>query len=125
MRALNIDLDGYVTFRNLERGETTIDGSCIKTGTIDADEIGSRISRVSDYVIIDGGDTTAINGIATMQSGKSSGYLDLIASHGIILNSDTIVNKFHEEIATQKWVKEFVYEKLEDMKKIINFFNNK
>ena len=35
----NIDLSGYVTFTGLSDGTTTINGSCIKTGTIDADRI--------------------------------------------------------------------------------------
>lgn len=35
----NIDLSGYVTFTGLANGTTTVDGSCIKTGTIDADRI--------------------------------------------------------------------------------------
>ena len=34
-----IDLSGFVTFTGLSGGTTTIDGSCIKTGTIDADRI--------------------------------------------------------------------------------------
>lgn len=34
-----IDLTGFVTFTGLSGGTTTIDGSCIKTGTIDADRI--------------------------------------------------------------------------------------
>ena len=35
----NIDLSGYVTFTGLADGTTTVDGGCIKTGTIDADRI--------------------------------------------------------------------------------------
>ena len=35
----NIDLSGYVTFTGLSDGTTTVDGGCIKTGTIDADRI--------------------------------------------------------------------------------------
>lgn len=35
----NITLQGYVTFDNLSSGTTTIDGACIKTGTIDADRL--------------------------------------------------------------------------------------
>jgi uncharacterized protein YoxC len=35
----NIDLSGYVTFTGLSDGTTTIDGGCIKTGTIDAERI--------------------------------------------------------------------------------------
>ena len=34
-----IDLSGYVTFTGLSGGTTTIDGACIKTGTISADRI--------------------------------------------------------------------------------------
>lgn len=34
-----IDLTGFVTFTGLAGGTTTIDGGCIKTGTIDADRI--------------------------------------------------------------------------------------
>ena len=35
----SIVMKGYVTFEGLADGTTTIDGSCIKTGTIDADRI--------------------------------------------------------------------------------------
>lgn len=35
----NIDLSGYVTFTGLADGTTTVDGGCIKTGTIDANRI--------------------------------------------------------------------------------------
>ena len=34
-----IQMDGLVTFTGLERGTTTIDGACIKTGTIEADRL--------------------------------------------------------------------------------------
>ncbi|EDS77380.1 phage endopeptidase [Clostridium botulinum C str. Eklund] len=114
MRALNIDLDGYVTFRNLERGETRIDGSCIKTGTIDADEIGSRISRVSDYVIIDGGRTNSVNGIGTKQRGDGKGYLQLISSTGIILDAHNVVDEDMNAFVTEDWVRQYVREQLEN-----------
>ncbi|KEH89546.1 endopeptidase [Clostridium novyi A str. 4540] len=114
MRALNIDLDGYVTFRNLERGETTIDGSCIKTGTIDADEIGSRMSKVSDYVVIDGGRTNSVNGIGTKQRGDGRGYLQLISSTGIILDAHNVVDQDMNAFVTEDWVRQYVREQLEN-----------
>ncbi|KEH91593.1 phage endopeptidase (plasmid) [Clostridium botulinum C/D str. BKT12695] len=115
MRALNIDFDGYVTFRNLERGETTIDGSCIKAGTIDADEIGSRISKVSDYVIIDGGRTSSVNGIGTKQRGDGRGYLQLISSKGVMV-STPLVDEDMNQFVTEDWVRQYVQEKLENWK---------
>ena len=59
-----IDLTGFVTFTGLSGGTTTIDGSCIKTGTIDADRInltgaiswGDLSSSVQD-AINNAGDT--------------------------------------------------------------------
>ncbi|KEH88952.1 endopeptidase [Clostridium novyi A str. 4540] len=114
MRALNIDLDGYVTFRNLERGETRIDGSCIKTGTIDADEIGSRMSKVSDYVVIDGGRTNSVNGIGTKQRGDGKGYLQLISSTGIILDAHNVVDEDMNAFVTEDWVRQYVREQLEN-----------
>ncbi|GAB6149951.1 hypothetical protein JCM1406_11210 [Clostridium novyi] len=114
MRALNIDLDGYVTFRNLERGETRIDGSCIKTGTIDADEIGSRMSKVSDYVVIDGGRTNSVNGIGTKQRGDGKGYLQLISSTGIILDAHNVVDQDMNAFVTEDWVRQYVREQLEN-----------
>ena len=59
-----IDLSGFVTFNGLSGGTTTIDGSCIKTGTIDADRInltgaiswGDLSSSVQD-AINNAGDT--------------------------------------------------------------------
>lgn len=114
MKALNIDLDGYVTFRNLERGETTIDGSSIKTGTIDADEIGSRMSKVSDYVVIDGGRTNSVNGIGTKQRGDGKGYLQLISSTGIILDAHNVVDADMNAFVTEDWVRQYVREQLEN-----------
>lgn len=59
-----IDLSGFVTFNGLSGGTTTIDGNCIKTGTIDADRInltgaiswGDLSSSVQD-AINNAGDT--------------------------------------------------------------------
>lgn len=51
----NIAMNGLVTFQGLENGTTTIDGSCIKTGTIESvgissvDISGSSISGSSFY----------------------------------------------------------------------------
>ena len=36
---MGIRIKGFVTFESLQNGTTTIDGSCIKTGTIDAERI--------------------------------------------------------------------------------------
>ncbi|MBR2132910.1 MAG: tail fiber domain-containing protein [Oscillospiraceae bacterium] len=36
LAAENIDLTGFVTFKGLSDGTTTIDGACIKTGTLDS-----------------------------------------------------------------------------------------
>ncbi|WP_085829126.1 phage tail spike protein [Clostridium massiliodielmoense] len=116
MRALNIDLDGYVTFRNLERGETTIDGGCIDCSTIDADKIGSRMSKVSDYVVIDGGRTASVNGIGTKQRGDGRGYLQLISSTGIILDAHNVVDADMNAFVTEDWVRQYVQEKLENWK---------
>jgi len=41
-----IDLKGYVTITGLEGGSTTIDGACIKTGTINADRIDATNLKV-------------------------------------------------------------------------------
>ncbi|KEI16923.1 endopeptidase [Clostridium novyi B str. ATCC 27606] len=104
MSALNIDLDGYVTFRNLERGETTIDGSSIKAGTIDADEIGSRMSKVSKFIYFNG--SQGVNGIGTKNSGRKEGYLWLYSSQGIIFDTDRVYMENGDRIATREWVEE-------------------
>ncbi|KEI10515.1 endopeptidase [Clostridium sp. K25] len=111
MSALNIDLDGYVTFRNLERGETTIDGSSIKAGTIDADEIGSRMSKVSKFIYFNG--SQGVNGIGTKNNGRKEGYLWLYSSQGIIFDTDRVYMENGDRIATQEWV----LEQLEQIKK--------
>ncbi|KGM95582.1 endopeptidase [Clostridium botulinum] len=104
MSALNIDLDGYVTFRNLERGETTIDGSSIKAGTIDADEIGSRMSKVSKFIYFNG--SQGVNGIGTKNNGRKEGYLWLYSSQGIIFDTDRVYMENGDRIATREWVEE-------------------
>ena len=53
MSAVNINLDGYVTFNSLQTpGATTIDGGNIKTGTITADRISSEIGQVKSLLYI-------------------------------------------------------------------------
>ncbi len=45
LSADRIDLEGYVTFSGLRDGETTIDGSCIKKGTIPASLLDSELAK--------------------------------------------------------------------------------
>ncbi|KEI02877.1 phage tail spike protein, partial [Clostridium botulinum] len=104
MRALNIDLDGYVTFSNLEHGQTIIDGSCINTTTINANEIGSRMTEVSKFIYFDGSE--GINGIGTKNSGRKEGWLWLYSSKGIIFDTNKVQFENGDRIATQEWVLE-------------------
>lgn len=117
MKALNIDLDGYVTISDLEHGRTEIDGSCIRTGTIDSrridtEDLFSNITKVSRYVIVDGGRTSSVNGIGTKQRGDGKGYLQLMSSAGVMI-SKPCVDEDMNAFVTEDWVRQYVQEKLE------------
>lgn len=61
MIADKIDLSGYVTFSGLSEGTTTIDGSCIKTGQIDAEII--EVDDLSAICATIGGNTINDEGL--------------------------------------------------------------
>ncbi|KEI12625.1 endopeptidase [Clostridium novyi B str. NCTC 9691] len=107
MKALNIDLDGYVTFSNLENGETTIDGSSIKAGTIDADEIGSRITAVSKFIHFNGH-----NGLGGIGLNRDND-LWLYSNGDVIIDARRMKFDNGDRVATREWV----LEQLENIKK--------
>ena len=47
-KSAEINLKGFVTFTGLKEGTTTIDGGCIKTGTISADRIAVEKIKIGD-----------------------------------------------------------------------------
>lgn len=78
--AENLELDGYVTFKNLETsGETIIDGGNIKTGSITSDHIATGSITADD-----------------IQSGSITG--DRIASHTLTSEQIDVNSLFAEEI---------------------------
>lgn len=99
MSALNINLNGYVTFSNLENGETTVDGSCIRTGILEAD----RIVKISDYVDIKS--SNSINAIGSYRGSDYRDYLWLLATKGIFLDTSRVYIA-DERVATREWVME-------------------
>ena len=69
----DIKFTGFVTFAGLSGGTTTIDGACVKTGTISADRIDVNSLKVSK-IYDSSGTKTAIDcsSIATMYIGGNS-----------------------------------------------------
>ena len=65
-----IDLSGFVTFTGLSGGTTTIDGSCIKTGTISADRI--NLTGAITFGDLDTDAQNTINGISKTASNAMS-----------------------------------------------------
>ena len=65
-----IDLSGYVTFTGLSGGTTTIDGACIKTGTIDAERI--NLTGAITFGDLDTDAQNTINGISNTASDAMS-----------------------------------------------------
>ncbi|KEI01559.1 phage tail spike protein [Clostridium botulinum] len=107
MSALNINLNGYVTFRNLERGETIIDGGCINTKTIDADEIGARITTVSKFIHFNGH-----NGLGGIGLNRDND-LWLYSNGDVIIDARRMKFENGDRVATREWV----LEQLEEIKK--------
>lgn len=54
LKADRTEIQGFVTFSDLSGGNTTIDGSCIKTGTIDADRISVKDIKISTAQVTSG-----------------------------------------------------------------------
>lgn len=54
LKADRTEIQGFVTFTDLSGGNTTIDGACIKTGTIDADRISVKDIKISTAQVTSG-----------------------------------------------------------------------
>ncbi len=54
LKADRTEIQGFVTFSDLSGGNTTIDGACIKTGTIDADRINVKAINISTAQVTSG-----------------------------------------------------------------------
>ena len=65
-----IDLSGFVTFTGLSSGTTTIDGACIKTGTISAERI--NLTGAITFGDLDTDAQNTINGISNTASNAMS-----------------------------------------------------
>ena len=65
-----IDLSGFVTFTGLSGGTTTIDGACIKTGTISAERI--NLTGAITFGDLDTDAQNTINGISNTASNAMS-----------------------------------------------------
>ena len=65
-----IDLSGFVTFTGLSGGTTTIDGACIKTGTISAERI--NLTGAITFEDLDTDAQNTINGISNTASNAMS-----------------------------------------------------
>ena len=65
-----IDLSGFVTFTGLSSGTTTIDGACIKTGTISAERI--NLTGAITFGDLDTDAQNTINGISNTASSAMS-----------------------------------------------------
>ncbi|KOC47769.1 endopeptidase [Clostridium botulinum] len=115
MRALNIDLDGYVTFTNLERGETRIDGGCIDCSNIDTDEIGSKITHVSKFIHFNGH-----NGLGGIGLNRDND-LWLYSNGDVIIDASRMKFENGDRVATREWVKDFIDDRLEKFKDILDF----
>ncbi|WP_080372377.1 phage tail spike protein [Clostridium botulinum] len=107
MRALNIDLDGYVTVSDLKGGRTTIDGGCIDCSTIDADEIGSKITHVSKFIHFNGH-----NGLGGIGLNRDND-LWLYSNGDVIIDARRMKFENGDRVATREWV----LEQLEEIKK--------
>lgn len=98
----DITLDGYVTFTGLADGTTTIDGGCIKTGTILADLIKAGVLQSSDgetfKLDLDNG-TFTMRGTGRFQSPNGRTYITVDGDEMIMyaLNdaSGAYVDKIH------------------------------
>lgn len=87
----NITFDGFVTFTGLASGTTTIDGGCIKTGTILADLIKAGVLQSKDgetFVLdLDNG-TFSMKGSGRFQSSDGKAYI-VVENDGISLYADS------------------------------------
>lgn len=86
-----ITMNGLVTFTGLSQGTTTIDGACIKTGTIDAD----RLNLTGEIVFtdLDWNAQNKINGAASNAADALSGVDNLANGDfygGTFINGQTI-----------------------------------
>lgn len=98
----NITFDGYVTFKGLEDGTTTIDGGCIKTGEILADLIKAGVLQSKDgetFVLdLDNG-TFSMKGSGKFQSPNGRTYITVDGDEMVMysLNEKTgeYIDKIH------------------------------
>lgn len=76
----NITFDGFVTFKGLEAGTTTIDGGCIKTGTVMADLVNAGVLQSEDgktFVLdLDNG-TFSMQGTGKFMNSDGSSYIEV------------------------------------------------
>ena len=90
-----IDLTGYATFNGLSGGTTTIDGACIKTGTISAERInltGSITwSDLSTSVQNEFGDGLTEDDVSTLITGE-------------LVSSPTIAGGKFKDIKQKNWI---------------------
>lgn len=97
----NITFDGYVTFTGLENGTTTINGDCIKTGTILADLIKAGILQSKDgetFVLdLDNG-TFKMNGSGRFQSASGNTYIEIDGDELVLYALEDATGEFADKI---------------------------
>ena len=97
----NITFDGYVTFTGLENGTTTINGNCIKTGTILADLIKAGVLQSEDgetFVLdLDNG-TFSMRGSGRFQSPNGSTYIEIEGDEMVMYSQDKVTGEYVDKI---------------------------
>lgn len=96
--ASKLDLNGYVTVSSLENGTTTINGSCITTGTIDAKRIDlssysttAEINTMIDGLTLSAADT-AFSGAFSISSVSGASYGFTYTSDGYYTSTNAGVD---------------------------------
>ena len=97
----NITFDGLVTFQSLADGTTTIDGGCIKTGTILADLIKAGVlqSEGGETFKLDfENGTFSMRGSGRFQSPDGSTYIEIEGDEMVMYSRDKITGEYVDKI---------------------------
>lgn len=97
----NITFDGFVTFLGLATGTTTIDGGCIKTGTILADLIKAGVLKSKDgetFVLdLDTG-AFSMKGSGRFQSPDGNTYIEIVGNELVMYALDEKTGEYLDKI---------------------------
>lgn len=85
-----IKFSGFVTFEGLSGGTTTIDGACIKTGTIAAERLSLNLDNYATKSYVTSEITALENGLALSVSNGSYSSTISLTLDGITLSSKSI-----------------------------------